>query len=106
MHSSNNSSTEASSTGGGRMYYSSWKANHQKNRKIDPVKLNQINEEMSKRYEEKFGNFNQVFPFNKITENLAIEAYKTQNIKNPTKPDYTRLLVNEVKKYIQDFNQA
>lgn len=75
------------------------------NRKTDPAKLNQINEDLSKRYEKKYGNFNQVFPFNKITENLAIDAYKTQTIKSPTKPDYTRLIVNEIKKYIQDFSE-
>jgi len=101
---SKDTSTEASSTGG-RVYYSAWKENYQKKRAKDPIKLNQINEEMNRRYEDKFGDFCQVFPFNKVTENLAVEAYKTQNVKNPTKPNYTRLIVNEVKTYIADFNE-
>lgn len=87
------------------MYYSAWKESYSKKRSVDPVKLNQINEEMNRRHEEQSGNFSLVFPFNKITENLAIEAYKTQNVKNPTKPNYTRMIVNEIKKYISDYSQ-
>ena len=103
LYHSKDSSTEASSTGG-KMHYSAWKDSFNKKRGVDQIKLNQINEEMSRRYEEKIGNFNLVFPFNKITENLAVEAHKTQNIKNPTKPNYIRMIVNEIKNYIADFN--
>lgn len=103
LRNSKDSSTEASSAGG-RVYYSAWKETYNKKRATDPIKLNQINEEMSRKYEEKIGNFNMVFPFNKITENLAVEAYKTQNIKNPTKPNYTRMIVNEIKNCINEFN--
>jgi len=52
---------------------------------------------MNKPYNEKCGNFSLLFPFNKTTENLSIEAYRTQNIKNPTKPNYTKLMADEIK---------
>ena len=60
---------EERNSNGGRMYYSAWKERYNKNRKVDSNKLNQINEEMSRRYEDKVGNFNLIFPFNKLTEN-------------------------------------
>jgi len=60
--------------------------------------LAKITEEKTQKYEEKVGNFEMIFPFNKVSEELAVEAYKTQNIKNPTKPDYIRLIIHEIKR--------
>jgi hypothetical protein len=87
------------------VYYSAWKESFKSKKAAQNKRLNQINEEVTRRYEEKVGDFNLIFPFNKKTETLAMDAYKTQNMKNPTKPDYIRLIVNEVKACISDFNE-
>ena len=51
------------------------------------------------------GNFELIFPFNLLTESLAIEACKTQNIMNPAKPNHIRLIVNEIKKMVSNRNE-
>lgn len=77
-----------------RVYYSAWK---EANKKVneDKIKMSQINEEMSKLYDVKIGGFALLFPFNKLTENLSVEQYKTQNVKNPTRPNYTKMMISE-----------
>ena len=64
---------------------------------MNSMRLNQIKEEISIKYNERIGNFEMIFPFNKLTEELAINACRTQNIKNPTLPNYTRMIINEIK---------
>lgn len=92
-----NSSADGRSKLGGRVYYSAWKDTF-KSKTSDKIKLTQINEEMSRPYEHKSGNFVQLFPFSKATENLSIDAYRTQSIKNPTKPNYTKLMITQINK--------
>lgn len=46
-----------------------------------------------------------IFPFSQLTESLAIDACRTQNVMNPAKPNHVRLIVNEIKKLVTARNE-
>jgi hypothetical protein len=48
---------------------------------------------------EKFGNFDQIFPFNKLSSNLAVSLNQVSSSKSPTMPNYTKMLVTEIKNH-------
>ena len=68
------------------------------------MKISKPKENINIKYDERVGNFEMIFPFNKLTEGLAIDAWRTQNIKNPTIPNYTRLIINEIKNLVATHN--
>lgn len=63
-------------------------------------------EESKTDYNEKVGGFSLIFPFNKTSESLAVTAYKTQSVKSPINPNYTRMIVSELKTYVSQFNES
>ena len=67
-------------------------------RKADRNKPNKSDLTLTEKYNHRVGNFELIFPFNKVSEQLAVEAHQARNIKNPTKPDHIRLIINEMKK--------
>ena len=92
---------------GGRIYYSAWKEAFHNKRALNSkrTKDDEAKEENTKNYNERMGNFEMIFPFNSLTERLAIDAWKTQNIMNPSKPNHIRLIVNEIKKIVWSRNE-
>ena len=43
------------------------------------------------------GGFELVFPFSKQTEELAVQANRNVHTKNPAAPNFTRMIVQEIK---------
>ena len=48
---------------------------------------------------ETIGKFELIFPFNKHTEELAVQANRNVNTKNPAAPNFVRMIVQEIKNY-------
>ena len=83
-------------------YYAAWSSNSS----VDAGGVSPIQKKLEKApamelplNRETIGGFELIFPFNKHTEELAVQANRNVNTKNPAAPNFVRMIVQEIKNY-------